>query len=76
MKFTLLKHKIRKGVDVVELRDSSGRVLASITPGEGETPRLEIHSNFIDKVGFVGGTAAGVIIKFVNPEKAAPEPKV
>jgi hypothetical protein len=70
MKFMLSKHKVRRELDVIEFHDSKGRLIATIEPGDPKDgPSLLIQSVFMDKVGLVGGADAGVVIKFIDPEK-------
>lgn len=44
MKFTILRHDIRN-VDMVEVRDDGGRLLATVTPGDSDS-HLRVISKY------------------------------
>jgi len=76
MRFQLSKHKEHKEVDVLEVYDTKGRLLATVQPGDIlHGPNLVVASNFMGKVGFVGGAEASVIIRFVDPDNPEPKPE-
>ena len=49
MKFTIKAHLIRRDVEVVEVTDKAGRLIATVTPGDDDN-EIRVTSKYLDRV--------------------------
>lgn len=70
MKFSIHPHAIRSGVEVVEVRDDQGNLLATITPGAYNPNEIRVLSKRLNHVAQEApgpGSVPGVVAIFLHP---------